>query len=87
MAGVFFIFKQITMAQQTISKMETVQTAVEWLAKEFNLEEYRASIEFAKAKEKEQIINAWLNGDADSMYDPKQLQEQAEQYYNETYNK
>ena len=61
------------------------QTAVEWLIKEFNLEEYKVTIEFAKAKEKEQITNAWLNGDADSMYDPKQLQEQAEQYYNETY--
>lgn len=39
----------------------------------------------AKEIEKFQIINAWLNGDADSMYDPKQLQEQAEQYYNEAY--
>lgn len=37
--------------------------------------------------EKKQIITAWLNGDNDSMYEPKQLEEQAEQYYNETYNK
>ena len=41
----------------------------------------------AKAIEKEQIINAWRNGDNDSMYEPKQLDEQAEQYYKETYKK
>lgn len=40
----------------------------------------------AKDLEKEQIINAWLNGENDSMYEPSQLEEQAEQYYNETYN-
>jgi hypothetical protein len=34
------------------------QTAVEWLVKEFNLEEFKATIEFAKAKEKEQIEEA-----------------------------
>ena len=37
--------------------------------------------------EKEQIMSAWLNSDVDSMYDPKQLEEQAEQYYKETYGK
>ena len=78
---------------QTISKMETIQTAVEWLhykwsnCKEWKWEEIEQWFEQAKAMEKEQIINAWLNGDADSMYDPKQLQEQAEQYYKETYDK
>ena len=44
-------------------------------------------VDEAKETEKEQIIKAWLNGDPDSMYEPKQLQEQAEQYYKETYKK
>ena len=34
------------------------QTAVEWLIKEFNLESYQATCDFAKAMEKEQIIEA-----------------------------
>ena len=37
-------------------------TAVEWLVKEFNLEEFKATIEFAKAKEKEQIVKAFNEG-------------------------
>lgn len=74
----------------TISKMETVQTAVEWYYEQTVIEgktNYYELLEQAKAMEKEQIMSAWLNGDADSMYDPKQLEEQAEQYYNETYGK
>ena len=54
------------------------QTAVEWLIKEFNLEEFKATIEFAKAMEKEQIIDAFdsgLNYDYDD----------SETYYNKTY--
>lgn len=35
------------------------QTAVDWLVKEFNLEEFIATVEFAKAKEKEQIVKAF----------------------------
>jgi hypothetical protein len=54
------------------------QTAVEWLVKEFNLEEFKATIEFAKAKEKEQIIDAFDSGLA---YD----YDEAETYYNKTY--
>lgn len=42
-------------------------------------------IQQAKQMEKEQIIHAWREGDNDSMYDPKELDQQAEQYYNETY--
>jgi hypothetical protein len=38
------------------------QTAVEWLIKEFNLEEFKATIEFAKAMEKEQIEEAYVDG-------------------------
>ena len=78
------------MAQQTISKMETVQTAVEWLFKKMaqtpmtNWYEIRIK---ALAMEKEQIINAWRNGDNDSMYDFKELDKLAEEYYNETYEK
>ena len=33
------------------------QTAVEWLVKEFSLENFTATIEFAKQKEKEQMID------------------------------
>jgi len=54
------------------------QTAVEWLIKEFNLEEFKATIEFAKAKEKEQIIDAFESGLA---YD----YDESETYYNKTY--
>jgi hypothetical protein len=54
------------------------QTAVEWLIKEFNLEEFKATIEFAKAKEKEQIIDAFDSGLA---YD----YDESETYYNKTY--
>jgi hypothetical protein len=56
------------------------QTAVEWLIKEFNLEEFKATIEFAKAKEKEQIIDAFNSG-LEYDYDD------SETYYNKTYNK
>lgn len=54
------------------------QTAVEWLVKEFNLEEFKATIEFAKSKEKEQILDAFdsgLNYDYDD----------SDTYYNKTY--
>lgn len=53
-------------------------TAVEWLVKVFNLEEFKATIEFAKAKEKEQIIDAFDSGLA---YD----YDDSETYYNKTY--
>ena len=43
--------------------------------------------EQGKQIEKEQIIDAWREGDNDSMYSDKELDQQAEQYYNETYNK
>jgi hypothetical protein len=56
------------------------QTAVEWLVKEFNLEEFKATIEFAKAKEKEQIIDAFNSG-LEYDYDD------SETYYNKTFNK
>jgi hypothetical protein len=55
------------------------QTAVEWLIKEFNLEEFKATIQFAKAMEKEQIEMAY-QADRSPCSD-----EDAEQYYKETY--
>lgn len=76
------------MAQQTISKMETVQTAVEWLVKELKLEGYDYTVEQAKAMEKEQIMNAYGTGVVagaitDEFYENSY--EVSEQYYNETY--
>lgn len=81
--------------EPTVSKMETTQTAVEWLIKQVNHQFWgnvmidipKEVIVQAKAMEKEQIINAWRNGDNDSMYSPQELDQQAEQYYNETYER
>ena len=69
---------------QDISKMETTQTAVEWLVKELNLEGYDYTISQAKAMEKEQIMKAVYDG-MGTNFDPNMGR--AEQYYNETYNK
>lgn len=60
------------------------QTAVEWLVKIFNLEEFKTIIEFAKAKEKEQMIDfakQWEARQNDGTLDT------IEMLYNETYNK
>jgi len=65
---------------QAISKMETTQTAVEWLVKELELEGYPYIIKQAKAMEKEQIIDAHNAGK--NILPPN---ESGEQYYNETY--
>jgi hypothetical protein len=69
------------------------QTAVEWLVKEFNLEEFKATIEFAKAKEKEQIIKAHYVGGC-YFHESRDCRDaevpyinDAEDYYNQTYNK
>lgn len=77
------------------------QTAVEWLFEQIgngNITSEKTDCgylitinndcyEQAKAMEKEQIITAWRNGDNDSIYNFKELDELAEQYYNETYDK
>lgn len=76
-------------------------TAVEWLAEKYNYITWMRNrdemspetadnrreyyLEQAQAMFQEQIIDAWRNGDNDSMYSPKELDQQAEQYYNETY--
>jgi hypothetical protein len=69
----------------TISKMETTQTAVDWFYQRILAKDIKEVYEQAKQMEKEQIMNAWLNGDNDSMYEPSELVKQSEQYYNETY--
>ena len=64
-----------------ISKMETTQTAVQWLALRYHHRQGYLSqedIEQAKAMEKEQIIESYCKGD-DNIG--------GLQYYNETYNK
>ena len=66
------------------------KTAVEWLVEEFKdtiLKEYGEGrflelVEQAKEMEKEQIINAWKNGDAE--FD-KAADSLSELYYNETF--
>ena len=55
------------------------QTAVEWLLTQININGFQPKhIEQAKAMEKEQIIDAFINGE-------HSLGEDAEQYYKETY--
>jgi len=84
------------MSQQTAlewlkMKLEDIQSQNEY-ANPYNPEPISYKyimflLDYALEMEKDQIINAWRNGDNDSMYEPKQLDEQAEQYYNETYKK
>ncbi len=73
------------------------QTAVEWLieqlAKKHNefqaltfYYDHKDQIEQAKKMEKEQIIDANIAGMEFIPVDPNKYQQDAEQYYNETYN-
>ena len=55
------------------------KTAVDWLVEQFNLQAYIPHIEQAKEMEKQQIMDAWVNGG--STLSAKN----AEQYYNETF--
>jgi Mg/Co/Ni transporter MgtE len=69
------------------------QTAVEWLSekvlhREWELltqEKKRKILEQAKEMEKQQIINAFWNGDNTDCTSEQNIEEFAEQYYNETY--
>lgn len=65
------------------------QTAVDWLIKEFNLENFEATCNFAKAMEKQQIVDAIVNTivGSNEAYDKvyPELIYVSEQYYNETY--
>lgn len=63
------------------------QTAVEFLIKEFNLKDYEATIKLAKSIEKEQIIDAFEEGENNSIdyFVPENRITESEQYYNETF--
>ena len=73
------------------------QTAVEWLQKEWQKKDIDISIrelwQQAKAMEKEQIVNADLNATKrtakgfNADVSVTRVNELAEKYYNETYNK
>ena len=62
------------------------QTAVEWLLKELDINPkakiLKDLIEQAKEMEKEQIIDAYIEG-----YSATDFNVDSEQYYNETFNK
>ena len=65
------------------------QTAVEWLEKQLKKQGFLfdLDIEAAKQMEKEQIIEAFWNGDNSDCLSEQNAKEFAEQYYNDTYNK
>lgn len=65
--------------------MENKQTAVDWLFKDQNLDDFDTLMlyKIAKQMEKEQIINAFIGNDSDT----DENLEVAEQYYIETYGK
>ena len=68
---------------------KTKQTAVEWLVKELNLEGYDYTISQAKEMEKEQIEDAHIEGQRvfDKYPHTVWTNNQAEQYYEQTYAK
>jgi hypothetical protein len=67
------------------------QSSVEWLMDKLKFvdknsyNELYEDYEQAKAMHKEEIIDAWRNGDKDCMYFPKEEDQFSEQYYNETF--
>jgi len=64
------------------------QTAVEWFYQRILAEDIKEVFEQAKAMEKGQIIDAYENGVSDeNESNLSGLFTNAEQYYNETYNK
>jgi hypothetical protein len=69
------------------------QTAVEWLHTKLSTctsEELVGNVnnwfEQAKKMEKEQIINAWIDGDNSDCLTEQDSSDFAKQYYNETFN-
>jgi hypothetical protein len=58
------------------------QTAVEWLVEQFNLQAYTPHIEQAKAMEKEQIIEAFDEGQE---YEYQYHINSTPKFYSETY--
>ena len=75
------------------------QTAVEWLWNEIDnlipyqdinkAQQFSVLLDQAKAMEKEQIVDAWEDGDYAYFYSKETGKdfENGEEYYNETYNK
>jgi hypothetical protein len=67
------------------------QTAVEWLIQnhfggiENCTPDFRVKIEQAKEMEKEQIKNAFWNGDNTDCTSEQNIKDFAQQYYNKTY--
>jgi hypothetical protein len=65
------------------------QTAVTWLLNnlkgQLNIDEVSNIIDQAKAMEKEQIKDAYFNSASDILCIPNGIKENAEKYYNETY--
>jgi hypothetical protein len=85
------------MAQQThISKMETTQTAVEWLWNEIDnlipyqdinkAQQFNGLLEQAKAMEKEHIMKAFSDGQETPISHPNLPHYSKEEYYEEKYN-
>lgn len=71
-------------------------TAVEWLIEQIKSDQYQKALslsewikvfEQAKAIEKEQIIDAFWNGDNTDCISEQNAKEFAEKYYNETFKK
>jgi hypothetical protein len=68
------------------------QTAVEWLeqinnhCKKYGRTIEQKDIEQAKEMEKEQIKDAWIDGDNSDCLSEQDSSDFAEQYYNETFN-
>ena len=72
------------MAQQTA--VNWVISVVDNLIPSADLESVRKLLEQAKEMEKDQIIDANIAGMEFIPVDPNKYQQDAEQYYNETYN-
>ena len=70
--------------------METKQTAVDWLMMQLpvfiRVDLYEKELyQQAKAMQKEQIINARIDGDENHTFNSQMREEYANDYYNETY--
>ena len=76
---------------QKLMENSKKQTAVEWLVEQFDLEMqddfHLTKIKQAKEMEKQQIIEAWIDGNHSEMRGGKFIKPIAEQYYNETFKK
>ena len=92
--AVEYLDKVNQFAKENNTDKRRQQTAIEWFSQQVldNWNDIDAGardiIEFfnkAKEMEKEQIINAFCNGDNTDCTSEQNIEEFAEQYYNETY--